>query len=304
MQKLIISLGADESSTTEYDDDDSDSQCGTNNNDRTNNYTDGFSAFDNASPASIAMDSPSMRPSSPIDGESSSSAIRDSAADENSSQTPDSFQTKLDEYLKQVRAKTEAASEIASTTKEKTKKKTIIVIPKSKTPLAVCHLPISAQLEYRRLIDRMKILERQKQQKASQLKPVSQNVPSVEGATTSGAYTNLRVTLKNTNRFIQSDENKPTAPNDSQPSVSAATTSPAPSGGIKRKPSLKKKVLLKNTLNAVVVAPDPSNDQTSATKETSSTNGQPIAKSAGNPIAGSKQIETFRQSEAKVNAYR
>lgn len=298
MQKLIISLGADESSTTEYDDDDTDSQCGTNDNDRTNAYIDGFSAFDNASPASIAMDSPSMRPSSPIDGESSSSAIRDSAADENSSQTPDSFQTKLDEYLKQVRAKTDAASEIASMTKEKTKKKTIIVIPKSKTPLAVCHLPISAQLEYRRLIDRMKILERQKQQKASQLKPVSQNVPSVEGATTSGAYTNLRVTLKNTNRFIQSDENKPTTPNESQPSVSAATTSSAPSSVVKRKPSLKKKVLLKNTLNAVAVAPDASNDQSSVSNETSSTNG------AASPVAGSKQIETFRQSEAKVNAYR
>lgn len=121
VQKLIISLTADDSSTTEFEDD-ADVSNAMNENIRANELTwsgmsaEALRAFDNASPASIAMDSPSMAPCSPIDGENSLNAMNqadgDSSSTKDSTKSTDAFQMKLDEYLKQVRAKTDAVQDV------------------------------------------------------------------------------------------------------------------------------------------------------------------------------------------------
>lgn len=150
VQKLIISLRADDSSTTDFEDD-AEAWNETDKNNENNSVASGgmtaeaLRAFDNASPASIAMGSPLMAPCSPIDGETLSAALDDASDDpgtaKNSAPTTDAFQMKLDEYLKQVRAKTDATQEmlpsIGSGTEEKSKPakpKTIINL-KQKTPV-------------------------------------------------------------------------------------------------------------------------------------------------------------------------
>lgn len=157
VQKLVISLNADDSSTTEFEDD-ADVSNATDENSRTNALAwsgmsaEALRAFDNASPASIAMDSPSMAPCSPIDGENSLNALNqtdgDSSSAKDSTKSTDAFQMKLDEYLKQVRAKTDAAPEVLpltggqvairkpkpAATTQQTEQKAIINI-KQKTPV-------------------------------------------------------------------------------------------------------------------------------------------------------------------------
>ncbi|KAG4072401.1 hypothetical protein HA402_004333 [Bradysia odoriphaga] len=66
------------------------------------------------------------------------------------------FQRKLDEYLKIARTKVEQS-------KQETK-------PIKKSPSLVSHLPPSSQLEYRKLISRMALLEKQKQLKLTKSK--------------------------------------------------------------------------------------------------------------------------------------
>ncbi|XP_037024397.1 uncharacterized protein LOC119066189 isoform X2 [Bradysia coprophila] len=81
-------------------------------------------------------------------------------ADNKSSDTvppkDDHFQRKLDEYLKSARTRVEQ-------TKQETK-------PIKKSPSLVSHLPPSSQLEYRKLISRMALLEKQKQLKLTKSK--------------------------------------------------------------------------------------------------------------------------------------
>lgn len=142
VRKLIIPLRVDDSSTTDFEDDTYELS------ELEKNNEEALRAFDNASPASIAMDSPSMAPCSPIDGENSLPASND-VNDElvkDSTNTTDTFQVKLDEYLKQVRAKTDSTQEVLSANGSaakanpqpavtaQTEKKTIISL-KQKTPV-------------------------------------------------------------------------------------------------------------------------------------------------------------------------
>lgn len=152
VQKLIISLNADDSSTTDFEDD-ADAWSETDKNNGNNSLASGgmsaeaLRAFDNASPASIAMDSPLMAPCSPIDGETLLAAPDDASDDsrmaKNSAPTTDAFQMKLDEYLKQVRAKTDATQEMLPSIgggmekKSKPDKPKTIISLKQKTPV-VC----------------------------------------------------------------------------------------------------------------------------------------------------------------------
>lgn len=110
VKKLIIMLNGSESSTDFDDDEEGDSKENDLDAMRSSTPTDAIRAFDNASPASILMDSPSF---SPFDGET----LQMPADDNQSTEEPkaaaeerpktDAFQMKLDEYLKTVRAKTE-----------------------------------------------------------------------------------------------------------------------------------------------------------------------------------------------------
>lgn len=150
VQKLVISLNADESSTTDFEDDamgEMSKNHGTNVMGSDSMSTEALRAFDNASPASIAMDSPSMAPCSPIDGETSLSASNDANEDSSppteTAKATDAFQLKLNEYLKQVRAKTDAGTSNDSVKDDKVKaivptnraEKTTIISLKQKTPL-------------------------------------------------------------------------------------------------------------------------------------------------------------------------
>lgn len=156
VQKLIISLKADDSSTTDFEDDadvlsELETFNETNSSGPSGMSAEALRAFDNASPASIAMGSPSMAPCSPIDGENSMSASNDanedSAPKNDAAKAPDAFQMKLDEYLKQVRAKTDATQDTrpsndsmvqekpkSAETTRPTEKSTIINL-KQKTPV-------------------------------------------------------------------------------------------------------------------------------------------------------------------------
>lgn len=131
---------------------------------------------------------------------------------------------------------------------------------------AVRHLPPSAQLEYRRLVNRMKLLEKQKEQKSLALKKPPQQKPannvaaskpttpsnkivtaSVHGSantSTESTFHAITVTVQNNkNRLIQSPDTY-IDNNVQEKSASVETASP------KAKDSLAKKVLLKNAASA------------------------------------------------------
>lgn len=149
VKKLIITLNGSESSTSEFDNSDADdattSDVVTDKQCNEPSKTDAIREFDNASPASILMDSPSF---SPYDGElSQTSAVQSPKDNQNSDETKentterpktDAFQMKLDEYLKTVRAKTETEIKMEQNTSEtiikttsSTTKTTISLKPKT-----------------------------------------------------------------------------------------------------------------------------------------------------------------------------
>lgn len=116
---------------------------------------------------------------------------------------------------------------------------------------AVAHLPMSSQLEYHRLLNRMKLLEKQKEQK-SRMK--NQMTVATLQPKSESKFPNLRVVLQNENRSIQTNkaskienDNRvtelPKAPLftkvPSNKIVAAATTTNT---------SLAKKVLVKNAM--------------------------------------------------------
>lgn len=142
--------------------------------------------FDPSSPASLAMDSPAYAPSSPchaLEMGNSNPATGDNTDATTTLPTSSSaFEQKLDEYLRNVRSKNALPAKL-STDAPKTP---TIIDPKLRqraTPLVntfwsvhlvflmqffrfnlqvVRHLPLSAQIEYRQLVQRMRILEKQK----------------------------------------------------------------------------------------------------------------------------------------------
>ncbi|KAJ6647460.1 hypothetical protein Bhyg_02683 [Pseudolycoriella hygida] len=123
-------------------------------------------AFNQRSYSGVASPaSQSFLPSSPAN-------VTDEKSVDNTSVNNDTFQRKLDEYLKSARTKVEQS-------KQETQ-------PLKKASSLVSHLPPSSQLEYRRLINRMALLEREKMLKMSKAK-VSKTKPS----------TNISVTISN-----------------------------------------------------------------------------------------------------------
>lgn len=88
------------------------------------NITENDRFFDNASPSSIAMDSPSCGPCSPITS-NTATETNDATAD-NSVLTTPAFEQKLDEFLKKVRTKQEHENE----TKIQLGPKKVAILPK------------------------------------------------------------------------------------------------------------------------------------------------------------------------------
>lgn len=123
---------------------------------------------------------------------------------------------------------------------------------------AVAHLPISSQLEYHRLLNRMKLLEKQKEQK-SRLKNEQQQpalptalVTTVPPAAAEGSFPSLTVVIQNESRIIQTnkapsviDDNGDKKPLELMKTVNAKSSLTASNV------SLAKKVLVKNAMDSL-----------------------------------------------------
>lgn len=154
--------------------------------------------LDNASPSRVMLESPTYSPTPTVnpDGDGESLPEAPSLA---SNDVP--FEQRLDQFLKTVRSKIDQSQAVAATVSTvvareggdvvktgartaastpmtagsgvsagrgsvaKAARKPIMAPAAPNTPLAVRHLPKSAQLEYRRLVARMAQLEKQKQQR-------------------------------------------------------------------------------------------------------------------------------------------
>ncbi|XP_037914296.1 uncharacterized protein LOC119653606 isoform X3 [Hermetia illucens] len=134
--------------------------------------------YDISSPKSLSLESPCDSPTECVVGNSSltKGANNVMKADEPIATTSESiqktkadgiFEAKLEEFLKNARSMSEkdndSPKEKTTETESKAKTPETEWKPKStSTPAAVRHLPLSSQLEYRRLINRMQALEKQK----------------------------------------------------------------------------------------------------------------------------------------------
>ncbi|XP_011188472.2 uncharacterized protein LOC105215954 [Zeugodacus cucurbitae] len=108
----------------------------------------------------------------PTEGTMASNA---QTADDNSnastakdSNVGEAFEKKLENFLKTIRSKTLQTSERVEHAHARVRKLSSSNSAQTRTPTAVRSLPIASQEEYKRLVHRMKILERQKQLKKMQ----------------------------------------------------------------------------------------------------------------------------------------
>lgn len=142
---------------------------------------------------------------------------------------------------------------------------------------------------------------------------MQQNLTTIApGSTNDTAFANIRVTLKNDNRFIRTDENK--ADQHEEPMSllnSLPTPQPPPSSVAKLKDSLKKKVLLKNTLSAAAAASNESitmNSQCGVKLNQVPSKIETVPSEADtdseNRELNQQEITALRKTEAKLNAYR
>lgn len=161
-------------------------------------------------------------------------------------------------------------------------------------------------------------MEKQKEQKSSQLKQhkMQQNLATTTaGPTNDTAFANIRVTLKNESRFIETDESN-TDHHEERMSLLSSSPPPLPSSVAKLKDSLKKKVLLKNTLSAAAAASNESitmSSQSAAkanqvsqmpTKNEKTPNELQADADSENRQSNEEEITALRNTEAKLNACR
>ncbi|XP_055390396.1 uncharacterized protein LOC129619258 isoform X2 [Condylostylus longicornis] len=199
---------------------------------------------DNASPMSFQMDSPCYSPYPAVsisemkfnevaENMEAEKSLKENLNEENKlivKSTNDVFQAKLDKFLKNARTQVELGKKAEQTSQNLSEPKT----PMSKlnptntvsvTPIAVRHLPESSQLEYRMLINRMKILERQKlikQQPLSEPTAISDsNVDAVQNMTESNTEMN---NSENVDKKVESDSNL-NVPLDKGPKIAKNETS-------------------------------------------------------------------------------
>ncbi|XP_055854769.1 uncharacterized protein LOC129918320 isoform X2 [Episyrphus balteatus] len=121
--------------------------------------------YDIASPISLPMESPCNTPTN--SGSPMVSRTQTPQPPVEKSIVNDYFEAKLEQFLKTVRSKVSVSDN--NTTIKSTLFEGQEITSTNSTPVAVRHLPESSQQEYRRLINRMKMLERQKQAKNLQV---------------------------------------------------------------------------------------------------------------------------------------
>lgn len=270
VKKLIIVLNPDSSSDSELYDSD-------------NNFSDSSMSRKRSTNQLLTVENSTSNSSQSADGNTNVS--------KNSGDATDAFQLRLDNFLKTVRAntdtgheKTEVAEPKKSTIVKTTKKVSVNadrkppvrlffyflfhsfknnlicfslilskLASKTESSKAVCHLPISSQLEYHRLINRMKQLEKQKEQKSRSVQPTPSSTIAIQTANQSAevALPSLTVVVQNENRFIQTNNISTTTESEK---ISKATTTNVKniikitSGNN----TLAKQVLVKNTVNSLV----------------------------------------------------
>lgn len=118
---------------------------------------------------------------------------------------------------------------------------------------AVSHLPISSQLEYHRLLNRMKLLEKQKEQK-SRLKNEQSSLGQAVPATIENDFENITVVIQNENRTIQTNKPMPTDDTEKNPSnLLKSIKTPLTASNT----SLAKKVLVKNAIDSLTAPSAP-----------------------------------------------
>lgn len=245
---------------------------------------------------SLNEDSSSENDDSDNDTKSTHSSTKKTDTDANSQPNDSSniFQLRLDQFLQTVRANTDATKQPVTTKppttpKSKDEKNSNIAVqkpqvillsviwlnfnkvlryfvfffkvsPKAESSKAVAHLPMSSQLEYHRLLNRMKQLEKQKEQK-SRLKQQQQTgttVTKIVPIKSDANFPSLTVVVQNENRFIQTkgsdvvgdkkigDSIKIANGNKTNPSQTSKTVLPASNT------SLAKRVLMKNAMDSLV----------------------------------------------------
>ncbi|XP_031630550.1 uncharacterized protein LOC116345385 [Contarinia nasturtii] len=168
------------------------------------------------------------------------------------------FQSRLDHYLQIFRESTTTKQETKPSVKlpaspnNETVEKTTNSTPKTQNvepPKAVALLPLSSQMEYHRLQNRIKLLEKQKDQKSRkrQTSITSVNVPTSKPESN---FPSLTVVVQNDNRFIQTnktseleDVTKSPVEVIKIPTVIKVSTTKTPTVT-----SLAKKVLVKNAM--------------------------------------------------------
>lgn len=121
------------------------------------------------------------------------------------------FEQSLDMFLNTVRANVTSekmnAASITKAQKISAPKVTASSAVKSTTlesSKSVRHLPLSSQLEYHRLIKRMQLLEKQREQK-SQITPHS-STQATPSKNTEQDLPKITITLRNENRFVRTDQ--------------------------------------------------------------------------------------------------
>lgn len=189
---------------------------------------------------------------------------------------------------------------------------------------------MSSQLEYHRLLNRMKLLEKQKEQKSRQSNDTSTlSVLKTATAKTKANFSSIKVIVQNENRFIQTEK---TSDSDNGGMETSSDTSKI-STVINKVPttktltptsntSLAKRVLVKNAIDSLIstkVADDETKVDVKVEKEpaakpaiaasvqTSVTNEQPSnSASENNGNAETKpaplSLEMFAKKPAKVKA--
>ncbi|XP_055693330.1 titin isoform X2 [Lutzomyia longipalpis] len=191
---------------------------------------------DNKSPSSLVMESPCDSPASPAAAAPPTAAAATQNEEEATAAAAPGhvFQDKLDLFLKQARSNVEKNSPPQKTKPAK--------LPK--TPLALSHLPMSSQLEYRRLVARMNLLEKQKKRQLQQKTlPATKKVCQEAVASGNDSDKTVLKTSNNIKVIVQTE------------STTDGVTNNNDSGDmtvmVRKDEPLRKKVLMKSATSAV-----------------------------------------------------
>lgn len=170
---------------------------------------------------------------------------------------------------------------------------------------AVSHLPMSSQLEYHRLLNRMKLLEKQKEQKSrlNMQQPVAK-VNSTQSAKNESNFPSLTVVVQNDNRFIQTNKSmdmENDAKVDELPKMPLALkTQMSKIPSTISNTSLAKKVLMKNAMAQATDSSLKSSSSSPVKATEQSTNNEKNLTNETKPL--SMTLEMFSKKTPKAKA--